>query len=259
MIRSWMPACVLAIATALPLAAHAQLHEGDVTITVQAGQIAVSGADHFHNVNGLPIFEGDLGDLAGGPYKTDDPGYDSPVGTFAVNAIVNYRALGSLSFWDGTSWTNAVPSGVALQLDGNGGETTQWTGSGVSGDVLGLIGQAGSDGKVHEHIDLSVTGANRTVAGAYLIQLQLVSDGLADSSPFYMAFNRGLSAPSFHQALDAITAVPEPSQAWLLAGGQAAVGGLMARRRKPVCCAAQPHRKGAAFGLAPLPVLPCAT
>jgi len=211
------------------LAQH--LHAGDMEIGVSNGVLQVLGDAHTHGITGYSIFEADLGDFAGGPYSTDDPGYDSEPGTFAAGSIINYTALGSLSFWNGTAWATAA-NNVSLRLSGNLGEETSWTSTGISGDVTGLLGQAGSNGQIHEHLEMTAVGAGRTAVGAYLIQLQLTGDGYGASNPFYVAINRGLDAASFETAVHALTSpVPEPSTWMLLLAGLGAVG-VMTRQRK---------------------------
>ncbi len=224
---------LLALVTAFSAPAWAEpLHDGDIEIGVANGVLQTLGAGHTHGLNGFGIFEGNLGDLAGGLYSTDDPGYDSAVGSLAAGAEVFYTALGTLSFWNGAAWSaSAVPANVTLRVNGNLGEESFWTASGITGDVSGLIGQAGSNGKIHEHLDLTAVGSGRTAVGAYLIQLQLSANGYASSSPFYIALNRGLSEADFETAVHALTTpVPEPST-WLMSlAGLGAVA--MVRRQR---------------------------
>lgn len=201
------------------------VHDGDILISVINGKLATSGG-HTDT-----IFEGDFGDFAGGDYKTDDPGYDSEDGTFASGTIVNYMALGALKFWNGSSWGSAgVPDGVQVKIDGNFGEETFFGAAGVSGDVSGLIGDAGAGGNVHEHLDMSVVGANRTQPGAYWISLKLssTSSALQPSDPYHIVLNRGLGEEAFEAA---VMAVPEPSTYAMLLLGLAAVGYSAKRRR----------------------------
>lgn len=223
----WIPALALALAAALPAQAQ-HLHEGDIEVAVTAGRLVVLGGHGVH-ADGARIFEGDLGDLAGGPYSTDDPGFDSEDASFAAGTLVNYRAIGSLLAWNGSDWT-AAPAALSLRLTGNLGEETLWQAAGVGGDVTGLIGQAGSTGKIHEHLDFTLTGSGRVAVAAYLVQLQLEAGSLQDSTPFYMAFNRGMDEAGFEAAVHSLSAVPEPQAALMLALGLAGLGLLRLRR-----------------------------
>lgn len=201
------------------------LHEGDILISVANGKLKTSGG-HTDT-----IFEGDFGDVAGGPYKTDDPGYDSDAGTFVSGTVVNYMALGTLKFWNGSSWSAAwVPADVQVRIDGNLGEATFWGASGVSGDLSGLIGEAGAGGSIHEHLDMSVVGTNKATVGAYMISLKLSSPStvLQASDPYHIVLNRGLDEEAFEAA---VMAVPEPSTYAMLLLGLAAVGYSAKRRR----------------------------
>lgn len=223
---------LLAVVTAFSAPAWAQaLHDGDIEIGVANGVLQTLGAAHTHG--GYGVFEGNLGDLAGGLYSTDDPGYDSAVGSLAPGAEIFYTALGNLSFWNGTVWSaSAVPANVTLRVNGNLGEESFWTASGITGDASGLIGQAGSNGKLHEHLDLTAVGSGRTAVGAYLIQLQLSSSSYASSSPFYIALNRGLSEADFETAVHALTTpVPEPST-WLMSLAGLGAVALVRRQRQ---------------------------
>jgi hypothetical protein len=220
--RLWHPAAVAALAAACVLPAHAQVHEGDIEMSIVAGAITLEGHALLRASNGYAVFEGDFGDVAGGPFSSDDPGFDSEPGTWASGAVVSYRILGALEFWNGSSW--GLAGAERVRLDGNLGEESFFEGTGISGNVTGLIGVAGSNGQVHEHLDMTVSrvGGGLPAVGAYMIQLQVFSNGFADSQPFYIALNRGLAADDFELAVQAL-AVPEPATWLMLATGIAAV------------------------------------
>lgn len=220
MLKLNLALAALLAASSPVLAADPHLHAGDIELEVDAGKLVVHGAAHTQFGTGYAIFESDFGDLVGGPYKTKNPGYDSVEGTFNNLDIINYQALGSLWFWNGASWGNSFLSGESVQLDGNLGETTLWSVAGVSGAAVGLIGQARLDGKIHEHLDMSIkapTGFLPSV-GAYYVTLQLTSDSYASSDPFLIVFNNGLDEAAYENAVHAL-AVPEvETYALLLAG-----------------------------------------
>ena len=224
MIKPLLGAVALAASLCAAPVWAADTHEGDIVMSVMGGKLATSGG-HTDT-----IFEGDFGDLPGGPYKTDDPGYDSAAGTFMNGAQVMYSALGMLKFWNGSNWSSAnVPTGNQVQIDGNLGEETFFGATGISGSVSGLIGQAGSSGMVHEHLDMSLTGDEKSTPGAYMISLQLTSAKYMSSDPYHIVLNAGLGDDAFEAAV--MAAVPEPSTYAMLLLGLAAVGYGAKRRR----------------------------
>lgn len=57
------------------------------------------------------LIPANFGDFAGGPYKTDDPGWVVAAGGLLPGEALCYRALGQLQFWDNTRqrWSAAAP------------------------------------------------------------------------------------------------------------------------------------------------------
>lgn len=220
------------------LAAHSDLH-----VSVISGAISVGGDELVVDaLTGYQIFEGDFGDLEGGPYKTDDPGFLADSGNFLPGTILGYRAQGTLQYWNGSSW-GAVAGQERVYLTDAFEEDSIFALSGVSGKTIGLIDQVGSDGVLHAHVDYSIEnslGVGNPSIGAYLIQLSVVAldenfnqaSTYGESQPFYVVFNRGLSSQAFESAIDArVEAVPIPAAGPLL-GSVLALGFGVARRRR---------------------------
>jgi len=210
--------------------AQAQLHEGDVEMSIVSGKIVVDGHATTQFGTGFKIFEGDFGDIGGGPFRTDDPGYDSAPGTFVPGTFITYNTVGSLWFWNGGTW--GLAGAERVRLDGNLGEESFFSGTGTSGDLTGLVGVAGNSGVIHEHLDMVVSrvGGGIPAIGSYMFQLYLTGTNLTTSDTFLMVLNRGLSELSFEQSVQAL-AVPEPGTWLMWLAGVGLVGAIAARRR----------------------------
>jgi hypothetical protein len=210
--------------------AQAQLHEGDVEMSIVSGKIVVDGHSTTQFGTGFKIFEGDFGDISGGPFRTDDPGYDSAPGTFLPGTFITYNTVGSLWFWNGGAW--GLAGAERVRLDGNLGEESFFSGTGTSGALTGLVGVAGNSGVIHEHLDMVISrvGGGLPAIGSYMFQLYLTGTNLTASDTFLMVLNRGLSEQSFEQSVQAL-AVPEPGTWLMWLAGVGLVGAIAARRR----------------------------
>lgn len=207
------------------------LHAGDIEIEVETGKVHVHGAAEIQAGTGYAIFEGDFGDAVKGPYGTRNPGFDSHEGTFAAGALVYYKAIGNLWYWNGATWSNTVSNGEKILLEGNLGEESTFTTGGISGDTTGLVGEADGSGVVHEHVDYKITSSSGLpTAGAYFITLSLTSASYSESDPFIIVFNNGLEDADFEASVAALTAIPEPESYALMLAGLAFIG--MRRRQK---------------------------
>lgn len=210
-------------------AAQAEQHAGDAQPYLSAGKVQINAG----------LFEGDFGDLAGGLYKTDDPGFDvdEAKGGFGAGNWLQFQGVGSLRFWYGASWSAIVPAGEHVEIEDALGNVSSFTTGGVI-NPIGVIGQFDANGDLHEHLDFSLRNGSNALGGAvgaYWISLNLI-DTLANSSTalalpstdFNIIFNRGLSTQAYEAA---VSAVPVPAAMWLFASALGALP-LMGRKRQ---------------------------
>lgn len=235
MLRAWTVAGTLVLGIGVGTSAWAQHdHEGDVAVSASNGVLQIGGG-HFeiHGMTGYKIFEADFRDLAGGPWLTRNPGFQTQEGnTLAPLSLITFEGLGALSFWDGSAW-GAAAGGVTVGVaDVLAGAVTGWSSTGVTPGEYTYVGQVSSTGVLHEHLAMSIN--SDAPVGAYLIQMSLGSDSYAASAPFYIAFNNGLSADAFESSIGALVAapVPEPETYAMLAAGLAVIGAVARRRRQ---------------------------
>ena len=201
-----------------------------------AGQLPIDGE------TGFKIYPAYFGDLEGGPYLTDDPGFQAFAGTFVQGEVVSFRATGTLRWWSpATGRWGPAPQGVEVVLFGNippeveaGYDTdpatwadqyayyaggTRFTVSGISGPLSAVIDDAKSGGRFHAHLDWKITAppGSQPTAGAYMVTLQFWSSALASgqqkylaSAPVQIIFERGISEDQMRAAIQArISATPK--------------------------------------------------
>ena len=186
-----------------------------------------------------PIITGDFGDFAGGPHKTDDPGWLIDSGEMLEGEILWFRAMNTFLFWSSEQeqWTETVSNGERVILFGLiptdvilGNDPVQiafyekgtaWTAMGIDGPEAAPIEQY--RGGIHAHLDFCVQdsggdckkrGIGHTgnpSVGAYLIELQLFSDASVDgkkkyldSESLYIVLNNGLSNDELEAAKAAL-------------------------------------------------------
>ncbi|MDO8894998.1 hypothetical protein [Nitrosomonas sp.] len=192
--------------------AQAHSHEGDI----QPWKI---GAEIFVNSN---LFEPDFGDIGGGLYTTDEPGFDVNIakGAFTPGNWLRFQPVGQLQFWNGTEWSTTAPNGERIEITDALGNAISYRTDGVS-NTPAVIGEIGSDGGLHEHMEMSIFDASNALGGsvgAYRIQLKLFeSQANSDTSvsiatsPITIVFNRGLEHDKFELAVSAAADLNENS------------------------------------------------
>lgn len=202
-----------------------------------AGQLPIDGE------TGFKMFPGYFGDVEGGPYLTDDPGFQAFAGTFVQGEVVSFRATGTLRWWNpSTGRWGAAPQGIEVVLFGNippeveagydtdpatwGGQYAHYAGgtrfsaTGISGPLSAVIDDAKAGGRFHAHLDWRITAPAGVVptVGAYMVTLQFWSPAQSAgrqkyqaSVPVQIIFERGISEDQMRAAIQArITATAAP-------------------------------------------------
>jgi hypothetical protein len=128
---------------------------------------------------------------------------------------VGYNVLEDLTFWKDGEFTSPKPSAEIRVINNPRfvADTVIGTTSGeqrATFDPLSnSIGQSGSSGDFHAHVDfrlepLSDDADETPSTGAYGLKLSLISDNesIEESEPFYIVFQFGIEEDQFIQALD---------------------------------------------------------
>jgi hypothetical protein len=236
MFRSARLALSTAFTTLAVMTSPHALSHSDIEATVIGGKLTVNEENTAPIAfgTGYKIFEGDFGDLAGGPTGTDDPGFIASEGTFLSGEQLWYNALGTLSYWNGSNWGSA-PGGTTLTIEEALGGSTLISSTGIM-NSYGAVDAADATGGIHTHLDFSIS--NASPAGAYMATLELTSRDAAgnlpspylDSDPFHIVFNRGLSGDAFEASVTALASpVPEPETYAMFLAGLALCGAMASR------------------------------
>ncbi|MBS3965472.1 MAG: hypothetical protein KGZ80_13475 [Methylomonas sp.] len=202
------------------------------TINLPANTLPVEGT------SGNMIFLADFRDFAGGPFRTTNPGFTAVQNALNPGEIMRYRAIGILEYWNTTArqWSPA-PANMRIKLAGGidprdiitdparcGGllfcfapgavdSVTLFTGSGIGGTAEMMVDVANDRGHVHTHFDFFLENASGVLGGpvgAYLVQMQVLSNLRTASEPVYILFNAGLSTADYTEALLELVNNPPP-------------------------------------------------
>ena len=173
---------------------------------------------------GKYLFTADFSDLGQGTKGTDDPGFNTLDGTFTPNSILNYRVVGSLSFWDGVQWLGNVPNQEVIRVEDALGNITTISPDTITNQV-GAIDMVSNTGMVHQHVEFYIDNLNsdEPSPGIYMFELEcFVTDALggntiySSSDSVRIALNYLIDESGFNTAISALTdpvaeSVPIPS------------------------------------------------
>ena len=184
-----------------------------------------TGNDVLVDVNtGKYLFTADFSDLGQGPKGTDDPGFQTLNNTFTPGLIFNFRAVGSLRFWNGETWVNDIPNQEVIRIEDALGNITTISLDTITNQV-GAIDMVSNTGMVHQHVEFYIDNLNsdEPSPGVYMFELEcFVTDTLggntiyASSDSVQIALNYLIDESGFNTAISALTdpvpeSVPIPS------------------------------------------------
>lgn len=205
--------------------------------------LLINGQPAVDHATGYGIWPANFADLPGGPYSTDDPGFQAFPGTLLAGERIFYRPLGAALYWSAASraWTTA-PAGTQIRIEGTVpaeiaiawlvfndpsaqaqyeyySTPTLIAGDGITGPATKMVDEAASNGSFHTHLNWFIEGNRPT--GAYLVQMQLFEPNgrYGASSPFYVLFNHGLGTSDYESAF--LSRIEGPAQSKLVSVLQA--------------------------------------
>lgn len=193
------------LATPLLLASSCfgQVHAGDIILTISpAGAIQTNDINGSNQFVPTRVFGATFGEF---PNFTNDPGFDSPDGTFASQSQIGFRIRRALRAWNGTEFPSAVIPGERIQVRlGPLGPTLTPT---TDTPVTGFSIAANSSGKYHHHLGytlLAAPGNAQPQDGVYLFEVELFSNqsSVQPSLPFWLVFNQNRTSQEHQVAID---------------------------------------------------------
>jgi hypothetical protein len=176
------------ILSATGMTAGAQVHVGDVILSVTEGRIVTGSSQGPERVFGSTFL--DLN-----PPFTSDPGFDSAPGTFPAQSRIGFRILDALRRWDGVDFGSIAPGPLRISFS-----ILEICTPEQPATVEGFSLLVGSNGQWHRHLEYTLMPINEP--GIYLLSLQLWSNaGIGDSLPFWIVFSYNASSADHEAAI----------------------------------------------------------
>lgn len=235
---------VFVVISIVAMSASARAQHSDVRPHVRDGRIVTGAFDDSTStfIEEARVFGYDFGEVIGDPFFAADPGFNAAAGSgLPADSQVRFNILGDLQYWSGSGDVvfGGMPGGETLRL--SLGAQSRRAGAGTGEIAAFSLGTVGAAGTLHVHLNSFLQGSDGNAdpsdgfppaEGIYLVPLELVSSdaGVADSLPFWVVFNNGLSEEAHDRAIGYVesSVVPEPGAGLMMLG----VVGLVLRRRR---------------------------
>ena len=195
-------------------------HAGDIEIATDAGRL-ITGSVAGGSFAPERVFASELGEVV--PNLTDEPGFEADAGTLTPGTSLSFRMMDALRVWNGADFDSVSSSTMTLSF-----LTLSATTSTTPGEVVNGFGfNVNAMGGLHNHPFYQLNAPADT--GVYLLELQLMGGGFADSDSLYIVFNQNADEAIHDAAIDYVrdVIVPTPGVSGLLA-----LSGLVALRRR---------------------------
>jgi hypothetical protein len=197
-------ATILACLAAASSAAQAQLHNTDVILKSELGQVLVGRVEEGTLVYNRWVFSSELGKF-GVPNATSDPGYDAEEGGMPINETVGVTIRKALRQWNGADFSTLPPERMEIKKSSStiSTPTIDPEDCGVGASLV--MGKVTALGKIHQHPAYFLILDGGTPAdGIYALELQawITTPEQKISAPFWILFDQNADSTELQSAVD---------------------------------------------------------
>jgi len=231
----------------------------DIRPYVSGGQLVTGGYDDGTSafIPVLRVYQYAFQEEIDDPYFTSDPGFNAntssgiPGGSqisFNILSGAEFGLPSNFTYWDGNDTDPSapgvqvgfglVPNNESITFSFGSSNVTVSNAAGGSDQAGFLLQTVTSSGAMHRHLGAQLNGGSGLPTdGIYLLTMELVSNspGVANSDPFFLLYNNGLSDEQMEQAFNYVNdhvVVPEASSIMLATVGMTAITGMWIRKRR---------------------------